>query len=587
MSEALLGGSRPSLLLLFGAVGLLLLIACANVGNLLFARGVASRQEFAVRFALGASRRELGRLVVTQSCTLALAGGLLGVLFAYWTFDALKSFVPPQLPRAADVGIDIRVLGFAFFLSLISGTTLALFPAWHLSRGGMWSTLYTHDRATLPAQRVRLVVLAGQVALAMVLLSGAALFVQSFVRLLGTDLGFAPRNVLTLQLTTLQSRYSTLEQQRAFLSEALDRMGTVSGVASVGAVELLPVTRARRGGAVVAVGNGEPEPVDAEPRVVSEGYFEAMGIEVLLGRPLSRQDGSGARHVALVNETLAQRLWPGANPVGQRIRYETEDPREVVGVVRDVRGYAVDTRPDPQIYILYSQTWLVPQRLVIRTNGAPEALRAGGSARTPPARPSGGGREHPAALGPRRGIDCTAAVSGMAARHFRGLRAIAGDGRDSRRRRVRRVPAHPRDRDTNRAGSGQARRHPSRSGAVSRSRGRRLDGGTRGCGRVGPAGPGTSVRGRSPQSADAGRRCRRARGRGSRGCVPAGTTRDAHRSASGPASGMRQAATSAIAHARDWPNPSTKRAVWPRIRRNTPMRAVAKLYDCRQSARSR
>jgi putative ABC transport system permease protein len=374
VSEALLGGSRPSLLLLFGAVGLLLLIACANVGNLLFARGVASRQEFAVRFALGASRRELGRLIVIQSCTLSLAGGLLGVLFTYWTFDALKSFVPPQLPRAADVGIDIRVLGFAFFLSLISGATLALFPAWHLSRGGFRSALYTHDRATLPGQRGRLVVLASQVALAVVLLSGAALFVQSFVRLLGTDLGFAPQRVLTLQLTTLQSRYSTLEQQRTFLRGTLDRLGTVSGVASVGAVELLPVTRARRGGQVVAVGKGESEPVDAEPRVVSESYFEAMGIDVLLGRPLNRQDGSTAPHVALVNETLARRLWPGGNPIGQHIRYEKEGLLEVVGVVRDVRGYAVDTRPEPQIYIPYSQSWLVPQRLVIRTHGSPEAL---------------------------------------------------------------------------------------------------------------------------------------------------------------------------------------------------------------------
>jgi putative ABC transport system permease protein len=152
------------------------------------------------------------------------------------------SFMPAQLPRAAGVSIDRAVLGFAFVLSLVSGAALGLFPAWHLSRGELQSTLQTQDRATLPAQRIRLAILATEVALAVVLLAGAALFARSFVRLVGVDLGFAPRNVLTFRVRTLESRYPTVDQQRAFLEEALDRLAALPGVTAVAAAEMLPVT---------------------------------------------------------------------------------------------------------------------------------------------------------------------------------------------------------------------------------------------------------------------------------------------------------------------------------------------------------
>jgi predicted lysophospholipase L1 biosynthesis ABC-type transport system permease subunit len=206
-------------MVVFGAVACLLLIACANAGNLLFAKGAEARREFAVRLALGARRSELVRLVVIQSCTLTVAGGVLGVLLAYATFDAMLAIVPPQLPRVAEISIDYRVLGFALVLSVVSGAALGVFPAWHLSHGDLQSTLRTQDRATVPARNLRLVVLATEVALAFVLLAGAALFANSFVRLLAVDLGFSPRDVLTLQVQLLQSRYPTLKHQRAFLDE--------------------------------------------------------------------------------------------------------------------------------------------------------------------------------------------------------------------------------------------------------------------------------------------------------------------------------------------------------------------------------
>ncbi|PYR87792.1 MAG: hypothetical protein DMF84_30690 [Acidobacteria bacterium] len=376
LAEVMLGGSRQSLMMLFGAVGFLLLIACANVGNLLFAKGAEARRELAVRFALGARRCDLARLIVIQSCTLTIVGGLLGVLLAYAGFDVLKSFVPPELPRASDVRLDIPVLGFAFFLSLISGATIGLFPAWHLSRGELQPMLQGQDRATLPAQRFRMVVLGTEVAMSVVLLSGAALFARSFVRLLGVDPGFVPRNVLALHVRKLDSRYPRVEQQRAFLDETLDRIAAQRGVTSVAAIEMLPATRARRGGSVVALDRPVADPITAEPRVISPGYFETMRIGLVLGRPFNRGDASGAPQVAIVNEALARRLWPAADPIGRRIRYENEEPREVIGIVRDVRTYAVDTTPEPQVYIPYSQTWLAPQQLVIRTDADPSTFVA-------------------------------------------------------------------------------------------------------------------------------------------------------------------------------------------------------------------
>jgi predicted permease len=286
------------------------------------------------------------------------------------------AFLPEQLPRTSGVSIDARVLGFASLLSLASGAVLGLLPAWHLSRVELHATLQAQGRATLPGQRLRLVVLATEIALAVVLLAGAALFANSFVRLLGVDLGFAPRNVLTLQVRLLESRYSTADQQRRFFDAALERIAALPGVANVALVELLPVTRARRGGSVVAVGGRSAEPIEAEPRVISHGYFQTMGIAIVQGRPFNPGDSSGAPQVAVINETLAHRLWPGESAIGRRVRYEQDEPREVIGIVRDVRGYAVDTRAEPQVYIPHTQTWLVPRRLVVRTIGEPEMFTA-------------------------------------------------------------------------------------------------------------------------------------------------------------------------------------------------------------------
>jgi predicted permease len=379
LAESMLGASRRALMMLFAAVGFLFLIACVNVANLLFAQTADARREFGVRLAIGARRRDVVRLIVVQSCTLTLPAGLLGVLFAYATFDALMALVPAQLPRAGDIAIDRHVLGFALLLSLISGAALGVLAAWRLSHGDLQGSLQSHDRATMPGRRLRTILVAAQVALAVVLLCGAALFARSFIRLTSVDLGFAPRQVLALHVRTIASKYPTVELQRSFLDDVLTRIAQVPGVTDAGAIEMLPVTRARRGGAAVAIDGAMASPIAAEPRVISAGYLEAMRIGLVLGRRFDARDTTSAPQVAIVNEALARLAWPGANPIGRRLRYEGDELREVVGVVRDVRNYAFDTPSEPQIYVPYAQTWLVPQRLVVRTDGDPatfaEAIR--------------------------------------------------------------------------------------------------------------------------------------------------------------------------------------------------------------------
>jgi putative ABC transport system permease protein len=378
LAETMLGANRQALMMLLGAVGFLLLIACANVTNLLFAKGADAHREFAIRIALGASRGDVARLILVQSCMLALAGGALGLLCTYATFDGLMALVPRELPRSSDISLDAHVFGFAFLLSFISGAALGIFPAWQLARGDFQASLRSHERVTLPARQLRLIVLAAEVSLTVVLLCGAALLARSFIRLSSVDLGFIPRHVLALHVRKIDSRYPTVEGQREFLGQVLDRIAQLPAVTSAGAVEMLPVTGARRGGEPVAV-DGIASPIRAEPRVISPGYVDAMSVSLSLGRQFAAADVAGAPQVAIVNETFARMAWPGVNPIGRRLQYEGDKSREVVGVMRDVRIFAFDMPPEPQIYIPYGQTWLVPQQLVVHTVGDPaifaEAVR--------------------------------------------------------------------------------------------------------------------------------------------------------------------------------------------------------------------
>ncbi len=239
LASAILGSHRSMLTTLLGAVGLLLLIACGNVTHLLLARALDARRDIAVMFALGASRSQVGRVVILQGCTLCLAGGVVGVLFAYLGFDAFTAMTPVPLPRADTAGIDLRVVTFAVALSIVSGLIVSMLPAWQLSRMDLGHVMQSDWRSTTGSHRLRHILLAAEVSLAVVLLAGAGLAFNSFVRLLRVDLGFDADRVLTLRTRGPESKYPTPEHQRVLLDRVLDRLAAMPDVDAVGAVDLL------------------------------------------------------------------------------------------------------------------------------------------------------------------------------------------------------------------------------------------------------------------------------------------------------------------------------------------------------------
>lgn len=375
LPSAILGSHRPTLSMLLGAVALLLLIACGNVTHLLLARALDARRDLAVRVALGARRSQIVRIVMLQGCALCLAGGLLGLLFASLGFDTFKALTPVPLPRVDAAGIDLRVVAFAIALSIAGGVGVSLVPAWQLSRLDLGQAIDSSGRTTTRSQRLSHVLLTIEVALAVVLLAGAGLAFNSFVRLLHVDLGFDAAQVLTLRTRGAESRYPTPEQRHLLLDRMLDRLAAIPGAERVGAVDLLPTTRARGGGSVAVLDRPDLPPIDVEARVVAGDYFATMRIGLIGGRPFGSSDTRGGVQVAVVNEALARRLSDHGEPIGRRIRHR-DVTREIVGVVRDVRTFAVDTAPEPQIYIPHTQTAVAPDRLVIRTTRRTEQLAA-------------------------------------------------------------------------------------------------------------------------------------------------------------------------------------------------------------------
>ena len=375
LASAILGSDRPTLTMLLGAVALLLLIACGNVAHLLLARTVDARRDLAVRFALGATRSHVVRTVMVQSCALGLMAGILGVLCAYFAFDGFKAMTPVPLPRADAAGIDLRVVLFAVALSLVSGLVISILPAWQLSRKDLASAMEAGSRMTAGSRRLRHALLGFEVALAVVLLAGAGLAFNSFVRLLRVDLGFDAEHVLTLRARGSESRHPTPEHQRVLLDRMLDRLAAIPRVEAVGAVDLLPATRATGGGSVAMLDRPDLPPIAAEARTIAGDYFVTLRIDLIQGRTFEGADTRNGGQVAIVNEALARRLSEYGNPMGRRVRHRDVE-REIVGIVRDVRTFAVDTVAGPQIYIPHTQTRLTPARLVIRTAGQPEQLAA-------------------------------------------------------------------------------------------------------------------------------------------------------------------------------------------------------------------
>ena len=370
---------RPALLVLLGAVGCVLLIACANVANLLLARSAAREREMAIRLALGASRWRIAQQLLTESALIGLAGGAAGLLLAVWGVDSVASLAPPNLPRIGEVHIDGAVLGFTLITSLLTGLLFGIAPALHLPRLAIHEVVKDGGRGSTGTRRrsLRNSLVVSEVAVALVLLIGAGLLINSFWRLQQVNRGFDERNVLSFNLTL--SRYSKPEQQISFLKNVLERAAQVPGVQSVGLTSTLPL----RGGPATSFVLEDRPPVaigdepTADIRVIDPNYFRTMRIPLRAGRSFSDSDSSNAPKVMVVNETLARTFWPNEDPVGKRITMRDWGPPlsgEIVGVAGDVKSDGLDSEIRPMIYWPYQQFPVIFDNIVVRTDADPKSV---------------------------------------------------------------------------------------------------------------------------------------------------------------------------------------------------------------------
>jgi len=375
--DQMVGGVRLTLWMLFGAVVLVLLIACANVGNLLLARGSARERELAVRAALGAGRSRLVRQMLVESLVLALLGGALGASIAIWGVDALLAAGPADLPRAHQVRVDGAVLAFALAASVVSGILFGLLPALTATQTSPQDVLRGGSAsAARHPRRLRRALVAADVALALVLLSGAALLLRSFSRVVHVDPGFQAAGAVTLTVGVPGNN----EHVRAVLANARQRLRELSAVTAVGGVDYQPLSGVANDQAFEIDGRPVPEgvqPPDEEIRIVTPGWFEAMGIPLVRGRMPQETDAADKAPVAVVNRSFARKYWSAEDPVGQRLRL-ARDPRwwTVAGVVGDVREFGLDADLRPTMYFPLDQLPSNTLTFVVRSPApAGEVLR--------------------------------------------------------------------------------------------------------------------------------------------------------------------------------------------------------------------
>ncbi|HEV2129888.1 MAG TPA: ABC transporter permease, partial [Longimicrobiaceae bacterium] len=382
LRDQIVGDVRTRLLVVLGAVGFVLLIACVNVANLLLARAAARQREVAVRTALGAGGGRLIRQFLTESTVLALAGGALGLLLAYVGLRLLVGALPPDTPRISEIGIDGWVLAFTLAVALLTGIAFGLVPALRARRSNLSATLRQGGRgasAGLGHRRLSGALVAAEIALAVVLVTAAGLLIRSFQELLRVDPGFRAESVVSARITPPESRYGDAEGQRAFYDELLARVQALQGVSSAALVDQIPLTP-WSGGMAFEV-EGQPYvPGTAAPMVQNRrstpDYPRLMGMPLLRGRPLSDADREGAPDVALINEAMAREHWPGEDPVGKRFKPVWWQNRwiTVAGVLADVRQHGLATETEPEMYRPFAQEPAANMTLVVRTTADPRSL---------------------------------------------------------------------------------------------------------------------------------------------------------------------------------------------------------------------
>jgi putative ABC transport system permease protein len=387
--EGAVSGIKPSLLLLLGSVSFVLLIACANVANLLLARATARRKEIALRTALGASRGRIARQLLTESLLLSLAGGIVGLALSSWALRIMMAMANNFWPRIMDVSLDYRILGFAIAITLLTGLVFGLVPALQATKPNLNEMLKDAGRGSSDGRRqniVRGVLVVVEVAISLVLLAGAGLLMRSFIGLQKVNLGFDPKNSLTVSLTLPERKYPDKERQVAFYSRLIERVSALPGVQATAASSTVPFSTAHWGtfgmGFRIEGRSGDQAGNNYTFYYsVSSNYFKAMGIPLLQGRLFTESDTKGSPRVAIINKAIATRYFPNENAIGKRIQVTSsvnggpEVYREIVGIVGDTKDYALDRESIPQTYEPFTQEPFPNITLVVRTSaGDPTGL---------------------------------------------------------------------------------------------------------------------------------------------------------------------------------------------------------------------
>ena len=381
---------RPALLVLMAAVGLVLLVACANVANLLLSRAVDRQKEISIRASLGAGRWRIVRQMLTESVILSLLGGAVGLLLGFWGIMLLPKLSPGNIPHLEDVRIDGRALGFSLVLSLLTGLLFGLAPALKSARGDLMQLLKEGEAQASAGlhlfgrNKMRSLLVVGEFALALILLVGGGLLANSFIRLIQQDPGYKAEGVLTLQVSLPRARYPQPDLQLAFFDQLLDGVRRLPGVQSAGTTNLMPMSSAMIRMTFQIPGGPQSTDPASQPvaglRLISPGFLQAMAIRLINGRDFTNQDRENTSPVVIINESMVRRYFSGANPVGRQINIA--GPREIVGVVADVRPQGLDSEPQPELYMPHRQFArmlmlggpMAAMNVVLRTGGDPLAL---------------------------------------------------------------------------------------------------------------------------------------------------------------------------------------------------------------------
>src|SRR5215469_11948199 len=386
LTDYVVGRVRPAMLMLFGAVGFLTLIACANVANLLLSKSVSRRREMSVRSALGASPKRLIKQLLTESLLLCVFGAVLGLGLAGASIALLKTIGPADVPRLSTVQLDGTVLAFTAALTLVATILFGIAPEWKASRTDLNTALKAdtrHSAGGRDSTPTRRMLVMAELALSVMLLSGAGLLIRSFVRLSFTNPGIDPVNLLTFNLSLPETTYATPEKTAAFYNALLGRLATLPGVSSAGAINILPASGDQNSSTFAVRGTQVPEEnqPSAELRVASRDYFATARIAILRGRNFSATDRPGAPPVLVISETMARKYWPNGDALGHYLtmgvrpgRSNADTQGEIVGVVSDVRDFGVDIEPAPTVYALMDDPGPGSMNLIVRTASDPGLL---------------------------------------------------------------------------------------------------------------------------------------------------------------------------------------------------------------------